>query len=110
MPPFESPPPFEEGLHVSPYELFRRLANGERPPMVDLSATGRSLIGARRGEPGSAFAPGTILIDRDGLSATETARRARAEGTDVRALYGGTELWDFALDPLVVGEQRFLTD
>ena len=110
MPPFDPPPPFEVGLHVSPYQLFRRLTNGERPPMVDLRATGRSLIGATRGEPGSAFAPGTILIDRDGLAATETARRARAAGTDVRALYGGIELWDFALDPLVVGEQRFLSD
>jgi hypothetical protein len=110
MPPFDSPPPFEEGLHVSPYELFRRLANGERPPMVDLRAIGRSLVGATRGESGGAFAPGTILIDRDGLAATEAARRDRAEGRDTRALYGGIELWDFALDPLVVGEQRFLSD
>ena len=95
---------------MSPYELFRRLADGERPRMVDLRATGRSLIGAMRGESGTALEPGTILIDQDGLAATEMARRARADGMDAWALYGGIELWDFALDPLVVGEERFLSD
>jgi hypothetical protein len=107
---FSPPPPFEEGLHVSPYELFRRLSNGEQPPMVDLRATGTTLVGAIRGASTTAYSPGTILIDEDGQAATEAARRARANGLEVRALYGGMTLWDFALDPLVVGERRFLSD
>lgn len=106
---FDPPPPFEDGLHVSPYDLFRRLSDGEHPAMVDLRATGTTLVGAVRGATATSLAPGTVLIDEDGQGAAEAARRARAEGLNVRALYGGIRLWDFALDPLVVGTDRFLT-
>ena len=60
---YTPPPPFEEGLHVSPYELFRRLVEGERLSLLDLRATGTTLVGALRGQPMSSLPPGTILID-----------------------------------------------
>jgi hypothetical protein len=107
---FETPPPFEEEIHVSPYELFRRLVDGERPALVDLRPAGLTLAGARRGLLPDDWTVGTILIDRDGREASARAREARVLGRDVKALYGGIELWDFALDPLVVGEERFLRE
>jgi hypothetical protein len=107
---FETPPPFEEEIHVSPYELFRRLQEGERPPLVDLRDAGLTLVGARRGLSSEEWPAGAILIDHDGRQASARAREIQALGREVKALYGGIELWDFALDPLVVGEERFLAE
>jgi rhodanese-related sulfurtransferase len=114
--------PFEPELHISPFRLFRRLheareGRAEAPVLLDVRE-GR--------EPSPAKAPrlrgarplsGTrlpenrevVLIDRDGTEATAEARRLRQAGhRRVRALYGGLDLYDFALDPAVVGAERFL--
>jgi hypothetical protein len=115
-PPFADPPAIEEPLHITPFELFRRLSEGETPTMIDLRADGATLRGAtRRPElrdagAGITLEDGAILIDWSDAETTRLARLLRAAGRDVRALYGGIELWDFALDPQVVGEERFLTD
>jgi hypothetical protein len=116
---FPPVPEIEEPLHISPYELFRRLADGEAMSLIDLRPSGRTLRGATHRPDLRApsqevqslphLAAGTILVDWTDTDATELARRLRAAGHDVRALYGGIELWEFALDPQVVGEERFLT-
>lgn len=120
MSPLPHVPEIEEPLHVSPYELFRRLADGEALALVDLRHEGRTLRGAiRRPDlrpdlPDEEALPdlpaGAILLDWTDTQTTRLARRLRAAGGDARALYGGIELWEFALDPQVVGEERFLTE
>lgn len=112
--------PFEPALHVSPFRLFRRLREAREgavpaPRLLDLRRTV---------EPGELWLDGArpfselelhgetddvVLVDQYGHGATELARRLQAEGHAVRALYGGLTLYDFALDPAVVGEERFLT-
>jgi hypothetical protein len=50
-----------------------------------------------------------VLFDEDGTLAVEAARRLQAAGySRVRALFGGLELWDFSLDPEVVGDDTGL--
>ncbi|HEV2846946.1 MAG TPA: hypothetical protein VG477_18970, partial [Thermoanaerobaculia bacterium] len=50
-----------------------------------------------------------VLFADDGVIALDAARRMRAAGWPrVKALFGGLALYDFALDPEVVGEERFL--
>jgi hypothetical protein len=50
-----------------------------------------------------------VLFDDDGSLAAEGARHMQAAGYPrVRALFGGLELWEFSLDPEVVGEETYL--
>jgi len=101
-------PPFEPRLHLSPYALFDRLAQGRPPVLVDLRPAGSALTlaGAARDVPA---AGDVVLFDDDGRLASDRARRLHAAGRRrVRALYGGLELYDFALPARVVGEERFL--
>ena len=102
-------------LHeVSPYALFRRLKNAEDPPLlVDVRGTPtgftlRDAIGLE-----AAWTPpedrDVVLFDNDGGEAVALARRFHQEGHQrVRALFGGLELYGFALDPAVVGVETFL--
>lgn len=112
---------FDPDLQLSPYTLFRRLMRcreqpqEEAPLLVDLrdaEATPR-LAGSRPWQsPGWQPPPDrdVVLVDGNGEKALEETRRLRGEGhRRVWALYGGLELYDFALDPAVVGEERFLT-
>lgn len=121
-------PDLDPALHVSPYRLFRALAEGETPVLYDLRPRPtETLAGARPAadldlshEPRleaqlEALVGNTvpdalvILFDDDGELATDTARGLQAEGnTAVRALYGGLDLYRYCLDPQVVGEERFL--
>ena len=50
-----------------------------------------------------------MLFDVDGTIAPGIARRLQTVGFPrVRSLFGGLELYDFSLDPEVVGDERFL--
>jgi hypothetical protein len=50
-----------------------------------------------------------VLFDDDGTQALEGARHMQAAGwRNVKALFGGLELYEFSLDPEVVGEETFL--
>ncbi|MDX1643574.1 MAG: hypothetical protein R3244_04350, partial [Thermoanaerobaculia bacterium] len=52
-----------------------------------------------------------VLFDRDGREAEPIARRLQAAGYDnVKMLFGGLELYEFSLDPEVVGERTYLDD
>lgn len=108
-------PSFEPEIHIAPVELFRLLAEPEPPLLIEwaAAASGVTFVGALPW-PGPDWRPAApetaiVVVDADGRAATDLARRLRAEGfTGVRALYGGVDLYEFALDPEVVGPERHL--
>ena len=109
---------FDPLLEISPFTLFRRLQQGNAPRLVDVRAESdnrsRTLQGAVRYE-GEDWRPEqteqVVLFDTDGSAAEPIARRLHAEGYEaVKILFGGIELYEFALDPNVVGDETFLVD
>jgi hypothetical protein len=108
---------FDVRVEVSPFVLFRRLADGRDVPLlldVRGAASSRTLAGAQPLPPAPWTPPAdrdTVLFDDDGSLAVEIARRLQAEGhTRVRALFGGLELYQFALDSEIVGTTTFLVE
>ena len=107
---------FDPLIEVSPFALFRRLKEGCAPLLVDVrpEPEGRVLEGAIA-YPGESWEPpgdqDTVLFDLDGTEAEPIVRRLQAAGHErLRMLFGGLELYEFALDPEIVGEQTFLAD
>ncbi len=104
---------FDTQTEVSPFVVFRRLKNGEKLILVDVRNPTRSPT-LRGSEPWTeGWLPPTdldvLLFDEDGSKAVPLVRRYLEKGyPQVRALFGGMELWTFALDPEVVGEDTFL--
>lgn len=105
---------FDPQIEVSPFVLFRRLREGRPPLLIDVRPEpGRlGLLGAVP-YPGPEWAPpkdeDVVLFDDDGALAVDGARHMQAAGYPrVRALFGGLELWEFSLDPEVVGEETYL--
>lgn len=105
---------FDPVLEVSPFALFRRLRDGDPPLLVDMRSTpgAVSLAGAVPWSgPGWVPPAGrdVVLFDADGTAALAAAAGCQAAGhRQVRALFGGLELYEFALDPAVVGAEVFL--
>ena len=105
---------FDPQLEVSPFALFRRLKDGDPPLLVDVRPQpGTLTIRGAIPYPGPDWSPprdrDVVLVDDDGSLALEGARHMQAAGWPrVKALFGGLELWEFALDPQVVGEETFL--
>ena len=117
LPPVDLDPEVE----ITPYALFRRLREGAALVLVDVrpAPTGLTFRGAvawegpgggPRGESGWQPSPDrlVVLFDDEGPGAREIARRLRSEGCDAVSLFGGLRLYDAALDPEVVGEERYL--
>lgn len=105
---------FDALLEVSPFVLFRRLKEGKAPVLIDVRPEPgeRTLAGAIP-YPGPEWSPpvdeDVVLFDEDGSTAIEGARHMQAGGWPrVKALFGGLELYEFSLDPEVVGEETFL--
>ncbi|HKH48307.1 MAG TPA: hypothetical protein VKM72_26910 [Thermoanaerobaculia bacterium] len=105
---------FDPQLEVSPFALFRRMKDGDPPLLVDVrpAPVRLSLAGAIP-YPGEDWSPprdrDVVLIDEDGAVAIEGARHMQAAGwPNVKALFGGLELYEFSLDPEVVGAETFL--
>ncbi len=106
---------FDPQVEISPFALFRRLRDGRGAPrLVDVrpAPAGHTLAGAFPW-PGEEWEPAadldTVLFDEDGARAVELARRLQARGfARVRALFGGLDLYRFALDPEVVGAETYL--
>jgi hypothetical protein len=112
---------FDPEVEISPYELFRRLREGRAPalyrlrtrPGPETGRPGRTLRGARAvPEPAADWAPPAgeaVVFDEDGEAARTLVIALRARGVrGIRALYGGLRLYDYCLDPRVVGEERYL--
>jgi hypothetical protein len=107
---------FDPRLEISPFALFRALAEGRPPLLIDArtvpGAAGAASFAGASPWPGPDWSPpdaDVVLFDDDGALAGEAARRLQGGGYGrVRALFGGLALYDFALDPAVVGAERFL--
>jgi hypothetical protein len=105
---------FDPRLEVSPFALFRRLKEGAAPLLIDVRENpGELSLEGAIPLPGGDWTPppdsDAVLFDDDGARAVELARRLQAAGAErVRALFGGLELYEFSLDPSVVGAETFL--
>ena len=105
---------FDPQLEVSPFALFRRMKDGDPPLLVDVRpAPGRLSLQGAIPYPGPDWSPprdrDVVLVDDDGALAIDGARHMQAAGwPNVKALFGGLELYEFSLDPEVVGEETFL--
>jgi hypothetical protein len=105
---------FDPQLEVSPFSVFRRLREGRPPLLVDVRPEPGALT--LRGAipyPGPEWSPpadaDVVLFDDDGALAVDGARHMQAAGyRQVKALFGGLELYEFSLDPEVVGEETYL--
>ena len=105
---------FDPQLEVSPFALFRQLKDGNPPLLIDVRPEPGplSLAGAIP-YPGPEWSPpvdrDVVLFDENGSIALDGARHMQAAGYPrVKALFGGLELWEFSLDPEVVGQETFL--
>jgi hypothetical protein len=105
---------FDPQLEVSPFALFRRLKENDPPLLIDVRPEpGRLSLQGAVPYPGPEWSPpqdrDVVLFDDDGSIAIDGARHMQASGwPQVKALFGGLELWEFSLDPQVVGEETFL--
>jgi rhodanese-related sulfurtransferase len=106
---------FDARLEISPFLVFRRLREGKPVALVDVrkEPKGFTLEGS---EPLTAdFEPPadgiTVLFDDDGKEAIDVAEAFQERGhAQVKALFGGLDLWKFSLDPKVVGEHTYLIE
>ena len=97
-------------VEISPFALFRALKEGRPLLLVDVRPEpGALTLTGSLPWPGPEWIPPAdvevVLFDDAGTTALETAQRYPG----ARALFGGLELYDFSLDPEVVGEERFLS-
>jgi len=107
---------FDPRLEVSPFTLFRSLREGRGPLLMDLRPhpAGKTLRGAMP-IPGPDWRPmenqKVVVFDDDGSRSVLLAAELQAEGfPHVRALFGGLELYEFALDPEIVETDTYLID
>lgn len=109
---------FDPAIDVSPYELFRRFREGRPPALYHLRGRERARLTLRGARPvteervRAGWTPPeaeSVWIDEDGVRSRAVVRDLRRRGAPgVRALFGGLRLYDYALDPRVVGEERYL--
>jgi hypothetical protein len=105
---------FDPQLEVSPFILFRRIKEGKPPVLIDVRPQpGALTLAGAIPYPGPEWSPpageDVVLFDEDGSVAIEGARHMQAAGFPrVKALFGGLELYEFSLDPEVIGEETFL--
>ncbi len=105
---------FDPQLEVSPFAVFRRLREGDPPLLVDVRPEpGPLTLRDAIPYPGPDWSPpadrDVVLFDDDGTIAVDGARHMQGIGLPhVRALFGGLQLYEFALDPEVVGEETYL--
>ena len=107
---------FNADVELSPFALFRRLRSRHPPLLLDGRKKGgsrRSLAGAIP-YPDSDWAPenerqSIVVFDDDGREALDLVLSLRKRGfTQVRLLFGGLDLYEFSLDPDIVGSDTFL--
>ena len=105
---------FDTQLEISPFKLFRDLKDGRNPIIIDVRSGSPSMtIRGAQPAPPSDWAPepnqNVVLIDDDGSVAVPKAQEFHNRGFGrVKALFGGLDLYEFSLDPEVLGEDTFL--
>lgn len=105
---------FDPLLELSPFVLFRNLRDKQPVMLVDVRAApaGWTLRGAQSypGDQGPwPEERRIVLFDDDGSEAYPIGRRLQQAGqAQVKVLFGGLELYEFALDPEVVGADTYL--
>ncbi len=108
---------FDPQLEISPFVLFRRLSENQAPLLLDVrdvrAEPARLTLDGAVPYPGPEWTPpadqDVVLFDDDGGTALDGARHMQAAGWPrVRALFGGLELYEFSLDPEVLGQETFL--
>ena len=107
---------FDPRREISPFALFRRLREDRAPLLVDVRPQpgDRTLEGAIS-LPDESWRPpeetDVVLFDDDGTAAVAHTERLQQAGFErTRALFGGLELYEFSLDPEVVGQGTYLVD
>lgn len=105
---------FDPRVELSPFTLFRRLREGQDLLLVDVRSQPLewTLVGAMP-LSGPDWTPpegrDVLLFDDDGTEAVPLVQTFQAQGhATIRALFGGLRLYEFSLDPEVVGEETFL--
>lgn len=105
---------FDPLLEISPFVLFRQIKEGQAPLLIDVRpAPGSLTLQGAVPYPGPDWSPpqdrDVVLFDDDGSIAIDGARHMQSAGYPrVKALFGGLELYEFSLDPEVVGQETFL--
>ena len=105
---------FDPRLEISPFALFRRLRQGRPPQLVDVRPEPRRWTLEGAGPfPGTDWLPDAdaevVLFDDDGSEAFALAHDLQEQGAErVKALFGGLQLYEFSLDPQVVGDETYL--
>ena len=105
---------FDPQLEISPFKLFRDLRDGRVPMIIDVrKGTPDKTIRGAQPEPSADWNPeanqNVVLIDDDGSLSVPRAQEYHNRGFGrVRALFGGIDLYEFSLDPEVLGEDTFL--
>ena len=105
---------FDPQLEISPFILFRRLKEDQAPILIDVRPEpGPLTLHGAIPYPGPEWSPpadqDVVLFDDDGAVAIDGARHMQAAGFPrVKALFGGLDLYEFSLDPEVVGQDTFL--
>src|ERR1700687_3242848 len=101
-------------LEVRPHTTPGRRKEGDPPLLIDVRpAGGRLALMGARALPGKEWTPppemDVVLVDDGGAWSVEIARRLQAAGFPrVRALFGGLQLYEYSLDPQVVGPETYL--
>ena len=107
---------FDAHLELSPFELLRRLRSDLPPLLVDgrkSRPSDRTLTGALS-YPGSDWTPDdpeqtVVVFDDRGIEGLDLVRKLQAKGyARVRLLFGGLDLYEFSLDPAIIGQETFL--
>ena len=105
---------FDPRLEMSPFVLYRRIRDGNAPLLVDVRRRpGKwTLRGARPFPDADWDWPqdrDIVLFDDDGDEALQIVRGLQESGVErARLLFGGLDLYEFALDPEVVGNDTYL--
>ncbi len=105
---------FDPRLEISPFVLFRRLREGSGPQLIDARRSPSELrLEGAIPYPGGDWEPEpeaeVVLFDEDGREALPLVQRLQAAGFErVKLLFGGLQLYEFALSPDVVGAETFL--
>lgn len=105
---------FDPLIEVSPFTLFRRLREERAPRLIDVRREpgDRTLRGAESWA-GEEWRPQAdeevVFFDEDGSEALPIVARLQHEGFPLaKMLFGGLDLYEFSLDPEVVGDDTFL--